>query len=95
MKTDLITTVVAAIVGVSVGYLVCNLFFGEIEAVEINTLETSVTADLPEINSEVFNVEAINPTVEEYVGECENFDENGVCLDDFSTNAEGEATETE
>lgn len=81
MKTDLASSIGAAIIGVLLAYFVCNLFIGEIEPVTIKTVDTSVTADLVEPNIEVFNYKALNPTVEVYVGDCSEYNSYGECIE--------------
>ena len=82
MKTDLATSIIAAIIGVVAAYFITNLFIGEIESYSYTTVDSSVNSDLVEPNVEVFNYKALNPTVEVYVGECEEFDANGGCIDE-------------
>lgn len=79
MKTDLITTIGVAIVGVLIAFFVCNFFIGPIEPVSFSTVETDINADLsgPDVN--VFNYKALNPTVEVYVGNCEGNDNSEEC----------------
>ena len=81
MKTDLASSIAAAIVGVLLAYFICNLFLGEIEPVTIKTVDSSVTADLVEPNAEIFNYRALNPTVEVYVGDCNEYYSYGECVD--------------
>jgi len=69
MKNDLFTAIVVAIVGVVMGFVVCNLFVGEIATKSIKTIDSSVNINLDAPDEEVFNAEALNPTVEVYVGE--------------------------
>ena len=75
MKTELITAIGAAIVGVLIAFFVTNLFLGKIEDVTVKTVDSSVSADLADPDPEVFNYKALNPTVEVYVGDGE--DSNG------------------
>ena len=42
---------------------------------------SSVSSELKEPDSEVFNYGAVNPTVEVYVGTCEDIDRDGVLSD--------------
>ena len=81
MKTDLASSIAAAIVGVLLAYFICNLFLGEIEPVTIKTVDSSVTADLVEPNAEIFNYKALNPTVEVYVGDCNEYNSYGECVE--------------
>ncbi len=97
MKTDLATSVIAAIIGVVAAYFITNLFIGKIESYSYTTIDTSVNSELVypgttmdtsvnyselvEPDVEVFNYKALNPTVEVYVGECEESDAYGGCID--------------
>ena len=88
MKTDLATSIVAAIAGVLIAYFVCNIFVGPIDDVEIKTVDSSFSTSIADPNPEVFNYRAINPTVEVYVGDsgdCTQFDDNGECIDGSAT----------
>ncbi len=82
MKTDLASSIGAAIVGALLAYFVCNLFIGEIQPVTIKTVDSTVSADLVTPNVEVFNYKALNPTVEVYVGDCTEFNSYGECVED-------------
>ena len=68
MKTDLATTVITAIVGFVVAFLVCNFLLPEISTVSFKELDSKITYELAEPDADVFNFRAINPTVEVYVG---------------------------
>lgn len=82
MKADLATSIVVAIVGILVSYFACNYFFGPIEPVTVNSVDSSqVNASYDEPNVEVFNYRALNPTVEVYVGNCTELNERGECID--------------
>lgn len=81
MKTDLATSIVAAIVGVVAAYFVCGLFLPSIDDVTIKTLNSNTSYEVTQPNSEIFNFRAINPTVEVYVGQCAEYDENGECVE--------------
>ena len=74
MKTDLATAIIAAIAGTVIAYFVTNLFIGPIEDVSYKTVQSTVSADVSDPDPEVFNYKAINPTVEVYVGECDEAD---------------------
>lgn len=77
-QKDLATAIVVAVIGVVMAYFVTGLFVkNDNNASEsVKTVDTSVSADVDEPNPEVFNYKALNPTVEVYVGNC---DENGNC----------------
>lgn len=64
MKTDLATSILAAVFGVVIAYFVTNLFLGSAEDFTFKVVNTKVEASLAEPNPEVFNYRALNPTVE-------------------------------
>lgn len=87
MKTDLATTVIAAVFGVIIAYFVCNLFISEGQnSFSFKTVDSSVSTSISDPNPEIFNYKALNPTVEVYVGSCREFNSNGVCIDDTTNN---------
>ncbi|MBR3132219.1 hypothetical protein IKG33_02320 [Candidatus Saccharibacteria bacterium] len=91
MKTDLASAIGAAIAGILLAYFITNLFIPKIEDVTYKTVEGTITTELTDPNVEVFNYKALNPTVEVYVGDCENYDNDaGVCLDDVSGGDSGQ-----
>lgn len=69
MKTDLISSIGIAIAGALIAYFVCNLFIPTIEDFTINEVTTKVDSGLSDPNPEIFNYKALNPTVEVYVGD--------------------------
>ena len=77
MKTDLATAIGAAVLGVIISYFVCNLFIGELSDFSYKTVESTVDANVETPDPEIFNYKALNPTVEVYVGDCEQYDEEG------------------
>ena len=81
MKTDLTTSIIAAVLGAVVAFFVCNMFIPTIDDVTVKTLGSSLTYTLANPSPEVFNYRAINPTVEVYVGQCTEYNENGECID--------------
>lgn len=81
MKTDIITSISIAIIGCILGFVVCNMFFGEIEDVTYKTVNSDVNASLVNPNESMFNVNSLNPTVEVYVGECKEIDVYGNCVE--------------
>lgn len=86
MKTDLFTSIGAAIVGALIAYFVCNLFLGSIEPVTFKTVDTTVSTDLTNPDVNVFNYNALNPTLEVYV-DCQEYDEAGECTEENSANS--------
>lgn len=83
MKTDLISSIGLAIVGVIVSYFICNILVSSwtTGSYTVKTLESEISADIADPDPNVFNYRALNPTVEVYVGNCKEFDSNGQCLD--------------
>ena len=84
MKNDLITAIVVAVLGIAISYFTCNLFMGDATPVTVKTLDSNITADLPEPDVNVFNAKALNPTVEVYVGNCQEYNQYGECIDQLS-----------
>ncbi len=83
MKKDLLTTVLSAILGVVVSYIVVGIFIPELKSVSFKALNSDTTYTIASPDPEVFNYRAINPTVEVYVGQCEEYSASGECLDGF------------
>lgn len=90
MKFDLFSAIGVAIVGVCVGFFVTNMLVPEIKDFTFKTIDDAANAesangynyaDVKSPDPEVFNYEALNPTVEVYVGECEEYDQNGECIE--------------
>ena len=92
VKTDLFTSIVAAIAGVLIAFFVTNLFIGPIEDVSYKKVSSGVNADIADPNPEIFNYKALNPTVEVYVGECVEYNQYGECVE-VSTETEEEVVE--
>lgn len=94
MKTDLLTSIVAAVLGVGVAFLICNILLPEIEPVSFNKLsDTSSDYSLTEPDVNVFNYRALNPTVEVYVGDCTEFDSFGNCIDEQNQDETEDSTD--
>lgn len=82
MKNDLATAIGVGIIGIIIGFVVCNLFLTDSESVSYKMINANVTMQLVEPDDEVFNVKALNPTVEVYVGDCAEYDSYGNCVED-------------
>lgn len=83
MKTsDYISVFTLAIAGTILAYFLMNYFLGDPleKTVSFEYLE-EVSGDLAVPDGEIFNVGAINPTVEVFVGSCEDINHDGV-IDD-------------
>ncbi len=81
MKTDLATSVAAAVIGVITAYFICNLFLPALDDVTLKTINADATYTLTQPDPEVFNFRAVNPTVEVYVGQCAEYNEYGECVE--------------
>ncbi|MDO4611891.1 MAG: hypothetical protein Q4B29_00280 [Candidatus Saccharibacteria bacterium] len=91
MKTDLATSILAAIVGTVLAYFIVNIFLPPIESFTFSTLSGTNNYSLTEPDEDIFNFRALNPTVEVYVGDCTNYSETGECLDDVRSSGVQEA----
>ena len=65
------------------------MFLPELEDVSFNTIADGESFALTDPNADIFNARAVNPTVEVYVGNCDEKDENGECLDGVITDGDG------
>ena len=91
-RSDIFTVTFIASVGVLLTFIACSFLLGDPDTryLKHKTIGKT-TADLTSPDPEVFNVDAINPTVEVYVGSCEDVDRNGI-LDRAELVACGRAT---
>ena len=94
MKTDLATTIFTGIIGIIAAYFICDLILPNLEDVKIKTINAESAYTLIDPDPEIFNFRAVNPTVEVYVGECTEYDDNGKCLDDSEHLNNSEQSET-
>lgn len=92
-KTDLATSIITAVIGVIIAYFVCNIFIGAGDPISVKILNSSVSPSLSEPNPELFNYKSLNPTVEVYVGECQEYDQDGNCIDTTVTEQDAEILE--
>ena len=93
MKTDLVTSISAAVLGVIISFVVVNMLVPEIEPVSFKKIDVSgMSYDLTEPDEEVFNSRALNPTVEVYVGDCTEYDIYGNCVNRASEDEDKEDT---
>lgn len=78
-QSDIITIVIIAAIGTLGAFFTVNALMGDPKdaSVTYKYIEP-VDAALAEPDPEVFNSDAINPTVEVYVGNCLDADQNGV-----------------
>ena len=87
-QSDIISLVLIASVGTLAAFFVCQAIMGDPNeaSVKFKSLSSVITSKLVDPDPEVFNSTAINPTVEVYVGGCEDVDQNGI-LDDTELEA--------
>ncbi len=91
-RSDIFTVTFVASVGVFLTFIACSFLLGDPDTRYLKHKTIGkITADLTSPDPEVFNVDAINPTVEVYVGSCEDVDRNGI-LDRAELVACGRAT---
>lgn len=91
-RSDIFTVTFVASVGVLLTFIACSFLLGDPDTRYLKHKTIGkITADLMSPDPEVFNVDAINPTVEVYVGSCEDVDRNGI-LDRAELVACGRAT---
>ncbi len=83
-QSDIFTLILVAGIGTLGAFFVCQMLLGDPSKAEVKftTISNIVTNDLIDPDPEIFNSMAINPTVEIYVGDCEDVDQNGI-LDDL------------
>ena len=79
-QSDIFTLILIAGVGTLAAFFVCQALMGDPDeaSVSFTALARPVTSSLVAPDPEVFNSQAINPTVEVYVGACEDVDQNGI-----------------
>lgn len=79
-QSDIFTLILIAGIGTLASFFLCNLILGDPNKAEVKfkTISSVVDADLVDPNPEVFNSTAINPTIEVYVGDCVDMDQNGI-----------------
>ena len=77
-QSDIFTVIIVATVGTIVAAILCNMILGDPndKSVTFKTVEV-IEASLATPDPEVFNPDAVNPTVEVYVGDCVDADQDG------------------
>ena len=78
-QSDIFSIIIIATVGTMAAYFGLNAWLGDpnLLSVNVKTIDP-ISANLEEPDSELFNPDVINPTVEVYVGECKDVDQNGI-----------------
>lgn len=79
-QSDIFTLILIAGIGTLAAFFLCNAIMGDpdLATTEFKRLSSVIDNKLSSPDPEVFNSTAINPTVEVYVGECEDIDQNGI-----------------
>lgn len=79
-QSDIFTLVLIAGIGTLAAFFLCNAIMGDpdLATTEFKTLSSVIDNKLVEPDPEIFNGHAINPTIEVYVGDCEDIDQNGI-----------------
>lgn len=79
-QSDIFTLILIAGIGTLVAFFACNAILGDPDEakVEYKTVSEVLESGLKEPRADVFNELAINPTIEVYVGNCEDIDQNGI-----------------
>lgn len=78
-QSDIFSVIIIAVVGTLIAFFVTNSLLGDpdLQYVTFKTMN-DISPTLIDPDIEVFNPDAINPTVEVYVGDCEDVDKNGI-----------------
>ena len=79
-QSDIFTLILIAGIGTLAAFFLCNAIMGDPDdaKTEFKRLSNVISADLSVPDPEIFNSTAINPTIEVYVGDCEDIDHNGM-----------------
>lgn len=87
-QSDIFTLILIAGIGTLAAFFACQAILGDPDAasVKFKTVNRVISSELVQPDAEVFNSTAINPTVEVYVGGCEDIDQNGI-LDEMEIEA--------
>ena len=95
-SSDIISIVIVAMIGVLGSYFAVNALMGNPDDayVSYKTIEV-ISPDLAVPDSEVFNADAINPTVEVEIDSCEDTNGNGILDPDEQRRCLGQEEESE
>ena len=90
IQKDLLTAIGTAIIGAVIAYFLCNSLLvpmiATVEEQKVKQIDSNFSLDIATPSPEVFNYRAINPTVEVYVGDCNEFNDYGECIDNADSN---------
>ena len=91
-QSDIFTIIIIASIGMVAAFFASNALLGNPDELSLKHKTISpITTEVVAPDPETFNQDAINPTVEVYVGQCEDVDQNGI-LDRAELVACGKAT---
>lgn len=91
-QSDIFTIIIIASIGMVGAFFASNALLGNPDELILKHKTISqITTEVVAPDPETFNQDAINPTVEVYVGQCEDVDQNGI-LDRAELVACGKAT---
>lgn len=79
-QSDIFSLILVASVGTMVAFFACRAIMGDPNSAQttFTTINKVVSPSLAQPDPEVFNSTAINPTIEVFVGDCEDIDQNGI-----------------
>lgn len=79
-QSDIFTLILIAGIGTLAAFFACNALLGDPDQakVEFKTVSRVIESNVASPDPEIFNAGAINPTIEVYVGDCEDIDQNGI-----------------
>lgn len=82
-QADLFSIILVASVGTLAAFFICKALMGDPNSMQVKFTKVRdvISSKLEDPNAEIFNSTAINPTIEVFVGDCEDIDKNGI-LDD-------------
>ncbi|MBR3368838.1 hypothetical protein IKG45_03575 [Candidatus Saccharibacteria bacterium] len=80
-QSDVISIVAIAVFGFIVSYLVVGMFMDPDKASVTYKKISPIDDTVKMPNPDMFNVNAINPTVEVYIGKCVDADQDGILSD--------------
>lgn len=85
-QSDIFSIILVGSIGTFAAFFLCNALLGNPDeaTVEFVGPREIISSKLTQPDAEVFNSSAQNPTIEVYVGDCEDVDHNGI-LDETET----------
>ena len=77
-KSDMISIALTAMIGIFASWFLVNIFMGNPDEAKVSYKDIEVVQpDLAVPSADIFNSDAINPTIEVYVGDCVDVDQDG------------------